>query len=1347
MAVYDADAFVEGIEEEQREEIRNAEAVQTDDPNQDATVVQEPATPPPPEATAQEQIQEAAAEAQPQQADEGIITQGGEWIQKNLIQGGLVKDAVNAAAAGLNQITPEGPLKGITQGIDDFVLSQDEINANMEQQIKERGESDDPAQQIRANVLSNLMGIERGSQAGVMAPATIAGRVAGQDTPWSRAPEILKDHPMGDTLFQLTEVLVPTLLTAGVAGPVAGPVGLIGESALETALQDNTDDLIAGRTIAANLGQLADYLGYDGAEVTRDLIEGRKPEAVVMMNVVGFMQNLGINFGANKVMAKFFPNAVSDEAVAAAKLSPDGKDVKAVQEALDDVQEPPYRADYEPHEVMDVDSQVMANRPSAGNTYVSTDALRAELLRKNGLGEDGLTAANRHYFSNYKSLSDNIGIQRTIDEVTKGLEMLPDFSEDLGRVVIRASEWWNANKSLIDDNIGDLVQNFAKADGGMVRAVDEKWAISGEAYSGSIKSNLRDKLGTTASGNIVAAIIGEEMGVRIQKNAMAILNLDEAGIDFTQQMDNFIALQDTANNFFVPLRRSKRQWATEGYSQQRGTINQLKDANVKSSRIKPEDASIYGPGRDFETIKMDEDDVGATMAELWDKAKGGDADALDTLKAYVGYIAYADPKSVMSQVDNLGGQLAKDLLKGTTSGIGKLHYASMLSRVATQVVSISSGLIRTTFEPVSLIVDSLARRDKDTLFYGLGQFWGGMVHMQDHMNVVLKSFKENKPINPGTKFSRSYADLRTQQLDLDRNYKGALREYEKLGKDTTPLTLSYLTQMAAINPQVQGPMRMLMASDEGFKSVAATQHATGRAWRRIAQEGAYLDEAKKAKILNEEFKRVYSEGIQTGKITDAEVLEDAKMLSFQRDIHTDRAGWAGGNLVDGAFNQLHEASSRNGLFRVFQPFARISWDVNEQSLITFGGSTPLSRWGVAQMPRYKAIINGTDDVAKIRMRSMLAAGQLTAMSAVGLAMTGNITGFNSGGQPRQSIRIPGTDKWISYARLEPYAATLSIIADAVNSFKYGAISRQEYSKVLSEMTMTFGLAFTDKTMFQGMFQMSRLLQIKNYNEKSGSTVADFLGGFSPAVLRMVAEKVQPYKTIGSGENAIEDSVAAFSRRAFGGIGLPIHYDSYTGKPIPRTGTMSDPENYGAAVGSAMLQEFVPGRVVTYDPKDPIKNYMKKVGFKIDEATGLKKYKGQRLSGNEQSILSKDMYDYGKLGATMKRFTTGEGARLWNKYEKLMARSGKGDTPEENEKIEARKERTLNTIKQRLRDIHIDAKERAIMEGRLGKDPDFRNKMLDKFVSQSESLPAYTDQDETNPAMNLINWMNGSQQTA
>ena len=79
--------------------------------------------------------------------------------------------------------------------------------------------------------------------------------------------------------------------------------------------------------------------------------------------------------------------------------------------------------------------------------------------------------------------------------------------------------------------------------------------------------------------------------------------------------------------------------------------------------------------------------------------------------------------------------------------------------------------------------------------------------------------------------------------------------------------------------------------------------------------------------------------------------------------------------------------------------------------------------------------------------------------------------------------------------------------------------------------------------------------------------------------------------------------------------------------------------------------------------------MKNVGFQIDEATGLKKYKGQRLSINEQSILSKDMYDYGDLGASMKRFVNGEGKKLWERFEKLNARRGKGKTDEENADIE------------------------------------------------------------------------------
>jgi hypothetical protein len=1258
-----------------------------------------------------ETVGEAAANAQPQEnPNEGWITQAGNFLS------GLGDAPANWA----NQVT--GGL----------IPSADEQRE---------------AWQESGPVGEAIVGGGQGIEAGFLSPATIAGRMTGQDTPWSRVPENLEGHELGGTMFNIMEVMTPTLILGTAAGPAAmGPVGLVAESALETGLQDNTDDLIAGRQIAQGYGEVAEFLGFDGAALTREMIEGRTPEAQVMNTVTGFIQNLGINYGTNAIIKRFFPSAaVADEATQqSVKLAPDGKTLDQVTEGVDNVQTPQYRPDHEPHEVMEIDNAVPVGRPSEGMETVSPDNLRRELMRKAGLGEDGLTSADRSYFTNYKALSDDAGMQRVIREVNQTLKKLPNFKDDLGLAAQRAAEFWNANKSLIDNNLDDLVVKFADPAEGIVKQTETNWEIAGRAF-GDVESELSQNLGVTSTGYMVGALIGEELGVRMQKSAHSILNLDDAGIDFTEAMDGFVELQRKANLFYVPVRRTKREWAVGGYAQQRKMINALKDADVQTpGRVKPSETATMS-GRDLTTIKVDETDVGRTMEELWTAAKEGDEDALETLKAYVGYIAYADPRASMSQVENLTGVLKRNLMKGNTKALGMIHYASMLSRLSTQVVSVSSGILRSVAEPSALIVDATLRKDHATRMYGLGQLWGGMIHMNDAFQSGIKAFKQNAPINGGTKFAGSYDNLAKRQADLEANFKGSLAEAQKAGEDTTSLVMSYHLQRFALLPGLQTPMRLLMAGDEVFKSTVGTQHATGRAWKRIAEMDGYVDEPMKQKIIEEEMQKVFKEGIETGKITDAEVLQDAKMLSFQRDIHQDRAGSVVGNVVDGAFNQIHEASSRNALFRIFQPFARISWDVNEQSGILLGGSNPLARWAQDQMPRYKAIMNGDDEVAKIRMRSMQSAGGITGMLAAAAATAGNLTGINSGGQPRQSIRIPGTDKWISYAKLEPFAATLSIYADAVNAFKYGAISRQEYEDVVGEMTMSFGLAFTDKSFMQGMFQMARMLSIKNYNEKSGSTIAELAGGFSPAFIRMIGEKIQPYKTIGDGSTDAGSSWAAFSQRAFGGVGLPVYYDPYSGDPIPRTGTMSDPNNYLAAVGSAMLQEMVPGRVTTYDPKDPVKSFFKEVGYQIDQEASIKVFNGTKLSAQEQSILSKDMHDYGNLRQNLEQYIKGAGKKDWNEFQKLGKKTAK--SPEEAANNEKKRERLLQRIKTTIRSIHIKAKNQAISEGRLGQDFEFRNKMLGDLMSKSP-MPKQPEP-EANPVMDLVNWVNGSssQQTA
>ena len=114
-----------------------------------------------------ENITQAAMDAEVSKPDRerGFISQAGDFINQGILQGGVVKDSANALAAGLNQITPEGsPVKGLTQGLDDFVMSQEEINESTAAQIEDRREQ---GQGIRSEVMASLLGVDAGTRAGL----------------------------------------------------------------------------------------------------------------------------------------------------------------------------------------------------------------------------------------------------------------------------------------------------------------------------------------------------------------------------------------------------------------------------------------------------------------------------------------------------------------------------------------------------------------------------------------------------------------------------------------------------------------------------------------------------------------------------------------------------------------------------------------------------------------------------------------------------------------------------------------------------------------------------------------------------------------------------------------------------------------------------------------------------------------------------------------------------------------------------------------------------------------------------------------------------------------------------
>ena len=1326
---YDADSYIERMQREA--DAAGETEVPTDTPAPTPQEVQE--NPLPGEAVPQPQAQpeaqgefsspaEAAAGAEYQPGESGAITDIG-----NRIMGAIdaPQNAMAGAADWLNENLPANP---VTQFLDDNITSADEYREKMAES---------------SGVGQAIVGAGEGVKAGLLAPLTIAGKAADQDTPWSRAPEVIQDNDIAETVFNIAEVVTPTLIvglaTAGAGlGPAAGgTTGLLAESALETGLQDGTDDLILGRQVAQGLGEIGDYIGIDGTQLTQDLIENRTPDAQVFNAALGFMQNLGINWGVNKMMNKFFPNVPNppkaNEESAARVLGKSAEDVKA---ANSEVTERLYTDFTEVDEAADIDSVVPTGLPTEGNVSVNSDSAMSEILRPIQGAQD-LVSTARSYFTNYKPLANKVEIQRVIDEVTLTLDKLKDFPEDLKIAGERTKNFWNANKELIDDDLPQLTKNFFDTDSGLIRSLDDsRWSIAGKAFQPTAEE-IQEKVGLNASGYMAAAIVGEELGIKIQKSATEALRMETAGVDFTAAMENLMELHDAANMFFVPLRRSKRQWAVDGMMQQRNALEQLRDADIVPGS-KPKDVKTPGktdsfdtPFRDLTTIKKDYADPGLTLREMYEAAKNGDDEALSTLKYYLNYIAYTEPEQVMKQVDTLTDVLATEWAKGNKKAINNLYFASMLSGPATQTASAMSTIIRSTLEPLALMGEGIITANKAQAARGFGSLVGGFVHMGDSFNVALRAFKQGSPINSGSKLDqRVVKSLAQQQVEIEKKFKGLVAQAEAKGEDTFGILINKNLQMLATNPYINAPMRFLMAGDEFGKTTFAYQTAYGRAFESVITD-AGGDVKQVGNLIDGNLKRMFKRGQEKGVITDSDVLHGAQKMTFQADIPND----AYNNPIDNAFLGLQEFSKSSFIGTVFLPFTRMSFNALEASVVTFAGMTPMTRWALSQAPRYKAIINGTDDVAKTQLKSMFAAGQLLTMSSIGLAATGNMTGNNVENTflPRTSFIIPATNEKgyiaIDYSRIEPYASLMSVMADAVNSFRYGAISRGEYEKIAGEATYSLGMAFTNKPFLQGLFNISQILNIKNMNENYVTSLTGTIAGMTPTILRQAAKIVQPYQTVVGGDNMIEDVGSSVMTRALGGVGLPIMYDQYTGNAIPRVGTATNSDNYWAAVGGSIIAPFAPGRSVNVDKDNPAKKFMREVGWEPDQVAGIKTYKGIKLSLDEQSILSKDMHTYGHLQTRVDNYIKEQGNKLFNAYKKAN-KMGEHQ----------RAEQLMNKIRMDLRKTHNEAKKAAINEGRLSRNPEYRNKFIDMELSNSSYTPP---EKEKSGAEALIAWNQGN----
>ena len=254
------------------------------------------------------------------------------------------------------------------------------------------------------------------------------------------------------------------------------------------------------------------------------------------------------------------------------------------------------------------------------------------------------------------------------------------------------------------------------------------------------------------------------------------------------------------------------------------------------------------------------------------------------------------------------------------------------------------------------------------------------------------------------------------------------------------------------------PGNALLAEDEFFKTLAFRQQMQSLAYRQARREGLAtakeIDE-RVAEIISGPNQEKILEKVKQGYLVEDDADLTAEFMGrlnaeekmfydmykesadfAQYQTFTDPAVTKGGKAL--------EVAMRNPIAKMIVPFYRTPANI----FMYAAERSPLA-FISPQWWRDMAAGGARRDMASARW----ALGSSTALFFSYLAWSGNVTGsgpgnpslrisYENGGWRRNSVRIPGTDKWVSYQGLDPFSTQLSTIANIFDAYRYAETDKQ-----------------------------------------------------------------------------------------------------------------------------------------------------------------------------------------------------------------------------------------------------------------------------------------------------------------
>ncbi len=579
------------------------------------------------------------------------------------------------------------------------------------------------------------------------------------------------------------------------------------------------------------------------------------------------------------------------------------------------------------------------------------------------------------------------------------------------------------------------------------------------------------------------------------------------------------------------------QRASQAHAHIQGVRSKL-GSTFRSLRDEAPDLATTDPSLARELRKVEADDI----RQVLDEAGGERALNLELERVRKAFDEY--------DINGVGTALEprrKRFLNATV----EYWMNSILSGPTTHAVNTLGNTITTLYLPMEQLVGGITTRNQAARLDAVDQLVGMWKGVEESFTYARQVFKDGDNIlDP-----RSRIDDRTR---AQRNAITAANAGLEEGSE-------YAGLIDGLGTLVRTPGRALAASDEFFKQINFRGRARASLMRAGREKGLGGDEL--GRYVAEELDRIIKDG--SVKTTSDVYKQGEKLaveagLQSERDIqkfvkkhlqsYLDNGGRERFQIIqrglDGAEEATFTTALRDGslpkglqnlvsahpLLRFMLPFVRTPtnilsfagqrsvgavWDSGRLLAETLQNGPVKGKNLTGAKNRLLRELSSEDPV----IRSQAVGRANMAFGWMGMAGTAALAGKITGRGPKDpearqlleasgwlpySFKVPGTDTWISYQRLDPFASIIGTMADAVEFGRYADESDQ--NQLMQFVTGAFyGLTqnFTNKSYVQGIERTIKLLTSDDSTFER--EVTRFMASFEPNLLAQAARTFDPYK--------------------------------------------------------------------------------------------------------------------------------------------------------------------------------------------------------------------------------------------